>query len=72
MGKGKGQLIRWVIKVQSGLIFLRFLNFRFNILKSTFKGLQTRIPLKMAIFSLFHKTNSRSNLIFKQKLEERT
>lgn len=55
MGKGKGELERWTIRIRSGLVFLEFRGFSLNKVK----GIQTKFQKNVQI-----KLNILSNILF--------
>lgn len=51
MGKGKGQLSYWAVKVCSGTILFEICGANFNIVFSALKTGSTKLPVKTKIFN---------------------
>jgi hypothetical protein len=47
MGKGKGELERWTIRVRSGLVFLEFKGFSINKIKGIQNKFQKNIQIRL-------------------------
>jgi len=53
MGKGKGELERWTIRVRSGLVFLEFRGFSINKIKGIQNKFQRNIQIHLSLLSNF-------------------
>jgi ribosomal protein L16/L10AE len=61
MGKGKGNIRKWRIRVRAKLIFLRFVGYKFSALHHIFfKKVEKKMPVPVHIFTtLFKRFSSR-------------
>ena len=48
MGKGKGSLVRWSIRVRQGLVFLEFRGFSLKKIKAVKNNLQNSLQIKIS------------------------
>ena len=59
MGKGKGELERWTIRVRSGLVFLEFCGFSYNKVNGIKNKFQKNLQIQLNLLSsscLFYST----------------
>jgi hypothetical protein len=64
MGKGKGELERWTIRVRSGLVFLEFRGFSINKIKGIQNKFQKNIQIRLNLLSdtiFFYQTLKNAN-----------